>query len=131
MDKLQAKVASGAGRDLLDEVKDVAGVKVLALKSEVSNVKALREQMDALKSKLPSGVICLVAPAEGGKVTVLLSVSKDLHGKFTAPSLIKDVAAEVNGSGGGRPDQAQAGGTDPAGMDRALAKVLELVAAAG
>jgi alanyl-tRNA synthetase len=131
MERLQAKVASGAGRDLLEEVQDVAGVKVLALKSEVSNVKALREQMDALKSKLPSGVICLVAPAEGGKVTVLLSVSKDLHGKFTAPALIKDVAAEVSGSGGGRPDQAQAGGTDPAGMERALAKVLELVRAAG
>ncbi len=128
MERLQAKMASGAGRDLMDDVREVNGVKVLALKSEIGNVKALREQMDALRSKLPSGIVCLAA-AEGGKATVILSVSKDLHGRFTAPALIKEVAAEVGGSGGGRPDMAQAGGTDPSGLDRALAKLLELVAA--
>jgi alanyl-tRNA synthetase len=84
--------------------------------------------MDALKSKLPSGVACIIAPSEDGKVTVLIAVSKDLHGRFTAPQLIKDVAALVGGSGGGRPDMAQAGGTDAGGMDAAIAKLKELVA---
>jgi len=105
-------------------------VKVLAVKAEAASIKSLREQMDALKSKLASGVACIVAPTEDGKVAVLVSVSKDLHAKFTAPALIKDVAALVGGSGGGRPDMAQAGGTDASGIDKAIAKLKELVAAA-
>jgi len=131
MERLQTKLANGEGGARMAEVEEIAGVKVLAVKTEAASIKSLREQMDALKSKLPSGVAMLAAPTEDGKVTVLISVTKDLHGKFTAPLLIKDVAAEVGGSGGGRPDMAQAGGTDPAGIDRALAKLKELVAKAG
>jgi alanyl-tRNA synthetase len=63
-------------------------------------------------------------------VAVLIAVSKDLLGRFTAPALIKDVAAEVGGSGGGRPDMAQAGGTNPDGIDKAVAKLKELIAKA-
>ncbi len=79
--------------------------------------------MDDTRSKLPSGVACLVAPDidKAGKVNLLLYVSKDLHDRFTAPALIKAVAAPIAGSGGGRPDLAQAGGTRPEGMDEALA----------
>ena len=128
VERLQTKLASGEGGARMAEVEEIAGVKVLAVKAEAASIKSLRDQMDALKSKLPSGVAMLAAPTEDGKVTVLIAVSKDLHGKFTAPALIKDVAALVGGSGGGRPDMAQAGGTDPAGIDKAIAKLKDLVA---
>jgi len=127
VERLQTKLASGEGGAHMREVEDIGGVKVLAVKAEAASMKSLREQMDALKSKLPSGVAMLAAPTEDGKVAVLVAVSKDLHTKFTAPQLIKEVAAEVGGSGGGRPDMAQAGGTDPSGIDRAIAKLKELV----
>jgi len=130
VERLQTKLASGEGGARMAEVEDIGGVKVLAVKAEAASIKSLREQMDALKSKLASGVACIVAPTEDGKVAVLVSVSKDLHAKFTAPALIKDVAALVGGSGGGRPDMAQAGGTDASGIDKAIAKLKELVAAA-
>ena len=70
----------------------------------------------------------IASEQEGGKVSLIVAVSKDLHDKFTAPALIKDAAAAVGGSGGGRPDMAQAGGTNPAGIDEALAKVKAAVA---
>jgi alanyl-tRNA synthetase len=127
VERLQTKLASGEGGAHMREVEDIGGVKVLAVKAEAASMKSLREQMDALKSKLPSGVAMLAAPTEDGKAAVLVAVSKDLHKKFTAPQLIKEVAAEVGGSGGGRPDMAQAGGNDPSGIDRAIAKLKELV----
>ncbi|HWR04185.1 MAG TPA: alanine--tRNA ligase [Humidesulfovibrio sp.] len=130
VERLQTKLASGEGGARMAEVEEIGGVKVIAVKAETASIKSLRDQMDALKSKLPSGVAMLAAPTEDGKVAVLIAVSKDLHAKFTAPALIKDVAAEVGGSGGGRPDMAQAGGTDPAGIDKAIAKLKELVAKA-
>ena len=83
------------------------------------NVKALREMMDDVRSKMPSGVACLVAE-DNGKAQMILYVSKDLHDRFTAPALIRDVAAAIGGSGGGRPDQAQAGGSNVEGIDEAF-----------
>ena len=83
------------------------------------NVKALREAMDDVRSKMPSGIACLTAE-DGPKVQMILYVSKDLHDRFTAPALIKDVSAARGGSGGGRPDQAQAGGTNAAGISDAF-----------
>ena len=100
-------------------MEEVAGVKVLAAKAGAMNVKALREMMDDVRSKMPSGVACLVAE-DGGKVQMVLYVSKDLHDRFTAPALIRDVAAAIGGSGGGRPDQAQAGGNNAGGIDEAF-----------
>jgi alanyl-tRNA synthetase len=125
-EKLQAKALSGAGRSLMDEARDVDGVKVLTARLEGASVKALREQMDDIRSKMPSGVACL-GTAGNGKVNLILYVSKDLHDRFTAPQLIKDAAALVDGSGGGRADLAQAGGQNPEGLDAALARVEELV----
>jgi alanyl-tRNA synthetase len=125
-EQLQAKLASGQGRDLMDCVEDVAGVKVLTAPVAGATMKSLRDTMDDVRSKLPSGVACLAGAGEDGKVALILYVSKDLHGRFTAQSLIKDVSALVGGSGGGRPDLAQAGGTDASGIDAALAKVKEL-----
>jgi len=129
-EQLQGKLASGQGRDLMDSVEEIAGVKVLAAQVDGATMKSLRDTMDDVKSKMPSGVACLCGAGEDGKVALILYVSKDLHAKFTAQTLIKDVAALVGGSGGGRPDLAQAGGTDPAGVAAALEKVKELVAKA-
>jgi alanyl-tRNA synthetase len=82
--------------------------------------------MDDLRSKLDSGIICLAADL-GEKAMLVLSVTKDLHDRFTAPILIKDVAANIGGSGGGRPDMAQAGGSDASGIDAAFARLRELL----
>jgi len=127
-EQLAAKLASGHGPGPMAGLEDVGGVKFLAARVDAPNVKALREAMDDLRSKLPSGVVAIAAEQEGGKVSLIVAVSKDLHGRFTAPVLIKDAAAAVGGSGGGRPDMAQAGGTNPAGIDEAFAKVKAAVA---
>lgn len=119
LEKAAAQSASGRGRSLMDEVKTVNGVKLLAATVDAPHIKALRELMDDVRSKLPSGVACLAA-VEGEKVNLLLYVSKDLHNRFTAPQLIKSVAEPIHGSGGGRPDQAQAGGTRAEGIEEAF-----------
>ena len=119
-EKAAAQAASGQGGDLMSKVVEINGVKVLAAKLDASNIKAMRELMDDIRSKMPSGVACIAAPVDEGKVSMILYVSKDLHGRFTAPALIKEVAAPIAGSGGGRPDQAQAGGTNPEGIDEAM-----------
>ena len=125
-ERLASAAASGKGRDLMDDVKEVNGVKVLAAAVNAPTVKALRDLMDDVRSKLPSGVACLASAADG-KASLILYVSKDLHAKYTAPALIKDVAALIGGSGGGRPDLAQAGGANPDAIPAALAKLAELV----
>jgi alanyl-tRNA synthetase len=91
-------------------------------------MKGLRNMMDDLRSKFQEGVILLAAP-DDGKAMLVLHVSRNLHEHFTAPGLIKEVAQEVGGSGGGRPDMAQAGGSNPAGIDSAIRKLKDLVAA--
>ncbi|GAU08663.1 alanine--tRNA ligase [Desulfoplanes formicivorans] len=125
---LQEKLLSSQGRDLMQGVEEINGVKVLTIQTEAQDVNALRTLMDDLRSKLTSGVIALTAHI-GEKVVLLLFVSKDLHDRFTAPGLIKPVAAAIGGGGGGRPDLAQAGGTDPSGIDKAFARLRELVGA--
>ncbi|MBI9079470.1 MAG: alanine--tRNA ligase [Pseudodesulfovibrio sp.] len=127
MKSLQAKLASGAGRDMMSDMEEINGVKVLAVELEAPNMDVMLEQMDALRSKIESGIICLVAGHEDGKVSVALSVTKDLHGRYKAGDLIKPVAGEVGGGGGGRPDMARAGGTNASGIPNALAKLKELV----
>ena len=87
----------------------------------------MRSLMDDIRSRMPSGVAALFSE-EGGKANIIVYVSKDLHDRFTAPSLIKQVAPLCGGSGGGRPDMAQAGGTNPAGIGEAMARLKELLA---
>ena len=128
MKSLQAKLASGAGRDMMSEMEEINGVKVLAVELEAPNMGVMLEQMDALRSKIDSGIICLVAGHDEGKVSVALAVTKDLHDRYKAGDLIKPVAGEVGGGGGGRPDLARAGGSNAAGIPNAIAKVKELVA---
>jgi alanyl-tRNA synthetase len=120
---LKAKLASGTGRDLLDEVETVAGVSLLVARIDGVDSGALRASADQLKDKLGSGVVVL-GGVEGDKVRLVAGVTRDLTDRFRAGDIIKPIAARVGGSGGGRPDFAQAGGTLPEELDAAL----ELVA---
>jgi alanyl-tRNA synthetase len=127
-EQLQAKLLSGESRSLMDEVEDIAGTRVLAVKVDVPSVKVLREQMDDIRSKLTSGVALLATPQEGGKAMLILYVSKDLHDKFTAPDLIREIVVEIGGKGGGgRPDLAQTGGSDSAGIPKAIEKLKAII----
>ncbi|GFM35720.1 alanine--tRNA ligase [Desulfovibrio psychrotolerans] len=129
MERMAAKAASGQGGDLMDNVAEVNGVKLLAAKVDAPNVNALRTLMDDVRSKLGSGIACLASEEDGGKVTLLVAVTKDLTERFKAGALIAAIAPEVGGKGGGRPDMAQAGGTNPAGIEAAFAKLRETISA--
>ena len=120
------KLASGHGKDLLQEAQEINGIMVLSQKVEAPDVGALRKLMDDLRSKIKSGVI-LLGCEQKGKAMLILYVSKDLHDRFTAPALIKEVAREIGGSGGGRPELAQAGGPDVKKLDNALEKIKEII----
>jgi alanyl-tRNA synthetase len=121
LEQSSARAASDRGRDLMDTLENIGGHAVLTARSGLAGMKELRELADGLRSRLASGIICLTAEDGQGKVSMILSVSRDLCERFAAPSLIREAAAAIGGSGGGRPDMAQAGGTDPAGIDRAFA----------
>jgi len=116
---LKSKLASAAGADLAERAVDIGGVKVLAARLDGSDPKALRETLDQLRSKLGSAVVVLAAQTDG-KVSLAAGVTKDLTDRVKAGELIGAVAAKVGGKGGGRPDMAQAGGNDPAGIPAAL-----------
>ncbi|SHN68693.1 alanine--tRNA ligase [Desulfovibrio litoralis] len=127
IDKLADQKLSSAGKNLVDEAVEINGVKVLAIKSGANNVPTLRKVMDDVRSKINSGVICLTAEEEG-KVHLILFVSPDLHQRFTAPSLIKELAPLIGASGGGgRPDQAQTGGNNPSGQEECFEKLKGLI----
>jgi alanyl-tRNA synthetase len=126
LEKLRRKLASGGGRDLVAEAREVNGVRVLATRADVADPKALREVADQLRDKLGSAVIVL-AGVEGDKIALVAMVSPDLVGKHHAGKILGEVANAVGGKGGGRPDMAQGGGSDPAALDAALAKVFDLV----
>lgn len=120
--QLKQKLASQAGTDLINQVMSVNGVKALIADVTGSDPKALRDMMDDLKNKLGSGVVML-ALANGEKVSLIAGVTKDLTSKVKAGDLVKMVAEQVGGKGGGRPDMAQAGGTKPDQIPAALASV--------
>jgi alanyl-tRNA synthetase len=124
--RLKAKAAASAGDDLAGDAVDVKGAKVLAVALDGADAKALRETMDKLKDKLKSAAIVLASVSEG-KVTLIAGVTADLTGKVKAGELVNHVAQQVGGKGGGRPDMAQAGGTDPAGLPAALQSVRAFV----
>jgi alanyl-tRNA synthetase len=124
--KLKGKMASSQGDSLADSAVDVKGVKVLAAKLEGADAKTLRDTMDQLKNKLKSGAIVLAA-ADGDKVSLIAGVTQDLIARVKAGELVNFVATQVGGKGGGRPDMAQAGGTNAAGLPAALASVRDWV----
>lgn len=119
---LKSKLAAGQGDELLNQAVDVNGIKVLAATMEGADVATLREAMDKLKDKLGTAAIVLASVIDG-KVSLIAGVTKDATGKVKAGELVNFVAQQVGGKGGGRPDMAQAGGTDPAGLPNALAGV--------
>ncbi|HXJ08655.1 MAG TPA: alanine--tRNA ligase, partial [Burkholderiales bacterium] len=122
LSRLRSRLASGQGSDLSAQAVDVKGAKVLAVTVDGADAKALREAMDALKSKLKSAAIVLGA-VNDGKVALIAGVTDDLTGKVKAGELVNYVAQQVGGKGGGRPDMAQAGGTDAAKLPGALQSV--------
>jgi len=120
--RLKSKLAASQGDDLVAQAADVKGAKVLAATLEGADVTALRETMDKLKDKLKSAAIVLSSVADG-KVTLIAGVTADLTGKVKAGELVNMVAQQIGGKGGGRPDMAQAGGTQPENLPAALASV--------
>ena len=126
--RLKSKLAAAQGDDLSASAVDVNGAKVLAAEIDGADAKALRETLDKLKDKLGSAAIVL-ASREGGKVTLIAGVTADLTAKVKAGELVNHVAIQCGGKGGGRPDMAQAGGTLPDNLPKALASVAEWVSA--
>ncbi|ACY14492.1 alanine--tRNA ligase [Haliangium ochraceum] len=117
--ELKAKLAAGGSRDLMSEVEEIAGVKVLAVATEVDDAKTLRTTGDTLRDRLGSGVLLLCGVGED-KVALLAMVSKDLTKRVHAGKLLQAVAETLGGRGGGRPDMAQGGGKDPSQVPAAL-----------
>ena len=120
--RLKSKLAASQGDDLLSQAVEVKGIKVLAATLEGADATALRETLDKLKDKLKSAAIVLGSSADG-RVSLIAGVTADLTGKLKAGELVNFVAQQVGGKGGGRPDMAQAGGTQPAALPTALASV--------
>jgi alanyl-tRNA synthetase len=125
--QLKSKMATQTGRDLTADAVDVSGVKVLAVKLEGVDSKALRDTMDQLKNKLGTAIIVLAA-VDGDKVSLCAGVSKDQTERVKAGELVNMVATQVGGKGGGRPDMAMAGGSQPENLASALASVKDWVA---
>jgi alanyl-tRNA synthetase len=122
LSRLKSKLASSQGEGLADSAVDVKGVKVLAATVEGADPKTLREALDRAKDKLKSAAIVL-ATVDGGKVNLIAGVTSDLITRVRAGDLVNFVAQQVGGKGGGRPDMAQAGGTDPSRLPAALESV--------
>ena len=125
--KLKGQLAASAGDSLADSAADINGVKVLAVELPGADNTALRETLDKLKDKLGSAAIVLAAKGDG-KVALVAGVTADLTAKLKAGELVNFVAQQVGGKGGGRPDMAQAGGTQPENLAAALADVQAWVA---
>jgi len=122
LEQLKSKMASSAGSDLASQAIELSGVKVLIADVEGFNSKSLRDTVDQLKNKLGSSVVLLASVAEG-KVSLVAGVSKDVTDRVKAGDLVNMVAQQVGGKGGGRPDMAMAGGTDPDAVSAALESV--------
>jgi alanyl-tRNA synthetase len=125
LEEARGKVASARSGDLAERARDVNGVKVLAARVD-GDGDALRDLADKLRDKLGKGVVALGSEQEG-KAVLLVAVTKDLTGRLKAGDLVREAAKLVGGKGGGKPDLAQAGGPNAAGLDQALARVEELV----
>ncbi len=126
LERLQAKLASSAGGELANQAVDIDGIKVLAVKLEGIEPKAMIEALDQLKDKLVSAAIVLATVKEG-KVTLIAGVTKGQTKRVKAGDLVNAVAMQVGGKGGGRPDMARAGGTEPEKLEQVLQQVPEWV----
>jgi alanyl-tRNA synthetase len=124
----QMKRAASAAGDLAQQARDIKGVRVIAARVEVTDRAAMRQMVDDLRAKLQSGVIVLGSVAEG-RVSLIAAVTKDLTAKLDAGKIVKQAAAHVEGSGGGRKDLAEAGGKNPAKLDEAIQAVPGIIEA--
>jgi alanyl-tRNA synthetase len=127
LEKTRAQLRRGGSADPLQHVREIAGVKVLATEVDGANPKELRQLVDELKQRVGSGVVLLGVRHEG-KAALALGVTKDLIGRFSAGDLVRELAKVLGGTGGGRPDFAQAGGPDASNLAAALARLPELLA---
>jgi len=125
--RLKSRMAASQGDELVAQAEDVNGVKVLAAAIDGADARTLRETLDKLKDKLKSAAIVLAA-SDGARVSLIAGVTPDLTARVKAGELVNFVAQQVGGKGGGRPDMAQAGGTDPAKVPGALGSVRGWVA---
>ena len=127
LEKVNSKLAASQGDELAGQAIDVKGIKVLAARLDGADAGVLRETMDALKAKLKTAAIVL-ASVQGDKVSLIAGVTADSIGKVKAGDLVNFVAQQVGGKGGGKPEMAMAGGTDPSKLGAALAGVKDWVA---
>jgi alanyl-tRNA synthetase len=127
IEQLKKQLVSGGSRDLTSLVRKQANVNVLGAIVDLGDPTAMRELADQLRDKLAPAVIVLGAKQSADKVALVCTVSKDLTSRFKAGALIKEIAALVGGSGGGRPDFAQAGGSDAARLQEAVERIYSLV----
>jgi alanyl-tRNA synthetase len=130
IEELKSRMASASGDELAGSAQEVNGIKVLAARLDDVDPKALRDAVDRLKDRLGTSVI-VIGSAEDGKVRLAAGVSKDLVSRIQAGNLVNFVAQQVGGKGGGRPDFAQAGGSQPENLDEALITVQNWVAENG
>ena len=126
LEQVRMKSAASSVQSAAENVREVKGVKVLATRADNLERAQLRVLIDNLRNKLGSGVVVLGSVADG-KVALIVGVTKDLTAKIQAGKIIAEVAKKVGGSGGGRPDMAEAGGKDPAALDSALADSYSIV----
>lgn len=126
-EKLKSKLANNSVGDVMDQVKEVNGIKVLAVKVADVDMNGLRNLGDQLKEKLGEGVI-VIASVQGDKVNLMATATEEAMKRGAhAGNLIKAIAGLVGGGGGGRPNMAQAGGKNPSGVEEALATVSEVI----
>ena len=124
----KAQASSVSAADIVAQAIDVNGIKLCSAAVDGIKVKALRSLMDDVRSRLTGPSVAVLFGQDEGKVAIIVFVSKDLHDKVTAPQLVREVSSLCGGAGGGgRPDMAQAGGTDLAGAANAIARVKEIL----
>jgi alanyl-tRNA synthetase len=126
IEALKAKLASKDLSHLYEKIREINGVRILAVAVDTDDLKTLRDVGDKLRDKVQSGIV-LIGGKAGDKAMLLCLVTKDLTGRYHAGNMIKQIAPIVGGSGGGRPDMAQAGGTKPENLQQALDKLEHLL----
>jgi alanyl-tRNA synthetase len=126
IESFKGKLAAKDSSDLLSQVKEIKGIRALAVQVDVTDAKTLRDFGDKLRDRLQSGIV-LLGSKSGDKAMLLCLVTKDLTNRFHAGNIIKEIAPIVGGSGGGRPDMAQAGGQNPQNLAKALGKLEDIL----
>jgi alanyl-tRNA synthetase len=126
IDKLKSKISASQGNDLLSNQQNVNGIPLLSIKVDPMDVKSLRALNDQIKSRLGTGIVVL-ATVQEGKISLITNVSKDLTPKYHAGNLMKELAAKLDGRGGGRPDMAQGGGNNVGALTEVLRWVTQWV----